>query len=81
MVRVIPEGMRVKICISTTDRTKSSILWSCNHGYLKKKKPEAGGTRMEKQSGVCGYALVATIKFVNATERFWLGIIISCVKL
>jgi hypothetical protein len=47
----------------------------------KKKKPEAGGTRMEKQSGVCGYALVATIKFVNATERFWLGIIISCVKL
>jgi hypothetical protein len=33
---------------------------------------------MKKQSGVCGYGLVAIIKFVNATERFVLGIIIGC---
>jgi len=33
---------------------------------------------MEKQSGVCGYSLVAIIKFVNATERYELGIIIGC---
>ena len=45
------------------------------------KKAEAGGTRMEKQSGVCGYTLVAIIKFVNVTERFGLGIIIGCVTL
>jgi len=48
---------------------------------LPQKKAEAGGTRMEKQSGVSGYTLVAIVKFVNATERFGLGIIIGCVKL
>ena len=49
--------------------------------HLPQKKAEVGGTRMEKQSGVCGYALVAIIKFVNATEPSGLGIIIGCVKL
>jgi len=51
------------------------------HQKLPQKKVETGGTRMEKHSGVCGYPLVAIVKFFNATERFGLGIIIGCVKL